>query len=107
MRQIIPNNNQKLTANEATKKDRRISSRKKLEIHVKKTICNIKQKLIQNHLIIIKADKDNTLVLLHADNIIKKSKTLFRKTTSKNYRKLSREINRKVFKIALTPAITY
>jgi hypothetical protein len=57
------NNIQKLTAKEATQKDRCTSSKKKLEIHKKKTIYNIKE----NHLIIKKADKGNTLVILHED----------------------------------------
>jgi hypothetical protein len=59
----------------------------KREIHERKLI-NIKRKINQNHLIIIKGDKGNTLVIIHENEYIKSVSTQTQKllkSTQHNY----------------------
>jgi hypothetical protein len=67
MRQLIANNIKKLVNKQKIKRDQHISIHSKYEYHKWNTLKSIKQKIKQNQLIVRKADKGNTLVIIHED----------------------------------------
>jgi hypothetical protein len=68
MRQIVANNIKKLINKYKTLNDRRITLKHKRDIRERKLIYNIKEKIKSNLLVIVKADKGNTLVILQEDD---------------------------------------
>jgi hypothetical protein len=67
MRQNVTNKLQILINKVTIEKERRPTYKIKQESQEKKLINNIKKKMIQNNLIVTKADKGNTLVIIHQD----------------------------------------
>jgi hypothetical protein len=64
MRQIVANNIQKLENKQYSRKEKNRTERAKLEWWTMKTI---QQKIQHNQLIVTKADKGNTLIIVHRD----------------------------------------
>jgi hypothetical protein len=67
MRQNVTNKLQILINKEIIEKERRPTYKIKQENQEKKPINNIKNYMIQNNLIATRADKGNTIVILHQD----------------------------------------
>jgi riboflavin synthase len=91
MRQIVVNNIQKLINEQEIQKESRQTHKLKLELHEQHTINSIK-KINKNQLIVTKAGKGNTLVILHKDNYNNKIKEFI---TNNNYIKLPYDIRNK------------
>jgi predicted HAD superfamily phosphohydrolase YqeG len=89
MRQLVANNSQKIINREATQKGKRTTLQMKHHGYEKKIINNIKTQMIQNHLIITKADKDNTLVTMHEHEYNEKVEEFI---SNNNFTKLSQDI---------------
>jgi hypothetical protein len=71
MKQLVANNLQKLIKKDYHKRNKTRYSQKE---HTEwRTIKNIKQKLINNHSMIAKADKGNTLIIFIKPNDINES----------------------------------
>jgi hypothetical protein len=92
MRQLVANNLQKNTDREATEKVKRTTLQMKHYSYEKKLINNIKTKMMQNHLIITKADKGNTLVIIHEHEYNEKVQEFI---SNNNFTKLSQDITNK------------
>jgi hypothetical protein len=67
MRQLVANNIKKIINTENTKTNRRQTTLQKREVQEQKLIRNIKKKLNDKQLFITKADKGNTIVILHKE----------------------------------------
>jgi hypothetical protein len=72
-RQFVANNIQKLVNKQKTLKEQRTTIHTKRNHQEWNTLKNIKQKLNDNQLVVTKADKGNTLVILHKDDYYKKN----------------------------------
>jgi hypothetical protein len=92
MRQLVANNIPKLIHKQNTNQDRRQTTRQKMEIRERKLIHHIKKKITDNQLIITKADKGNTLVILHKDTYNEKVKEFM---IQNNFTKLTHDITSK------------
>jgi hypothetical protein len=92
MRQLIANNIKKITNKHNSLKERRHTNHTKREHLEWNTIKNLKQKINQNQLIVTKADKGNTLVILHRDDYNNKIEEFI---TKNNFTKLPHDITSK------------
>jgi predicted nucleic acid binding AN1-type Zn finger protein len=77
MRQLVTNSIQKLINNQKTSKDQRTTTHIRRESHECNTLKSIKQKINLNQLIVTKADKSNTLVVIRKDDYYKKSRVYY------------------------------
>jgi hypothetical protein len=68
LRQAVANNIQKLVNKQNTLKDQCTTIHIKRNYHKWNTLKNIKQKLNHNQLLVTKADKSNTLIIIHKDD---------------------------------------
>jgi hypothetical protein len=68
IRQLVANNIQKLINKQQTKKESRQTHKEKIEAREHRLIKDIKKKIEQNQLIVTKADKGNSLVILHKED---------------------------------------
>jgi hypothetical protein len=92
MRHLVANNIHKLIHKQNTYQDRRKTTRQKMEIREGKLIYHIKKKITDNKLIITKADKGNTLVILQKDVYNEKVKEFM---IQNNFTKLTHDITSK------------
>jgi hypothetical protein len=77
MRHHIAKNIQKIINKQTDQKDQRITNFSKRTKHEWHTLHNIKHKINQNHLIITKADKGNTIVIMHNDSYNEKNQRIY------------------------------
>jgi hypothetical protein len=76
MRQLVANNIKKLVRKQKTLKERPQTAQLKLEYQERNLVKNIRQKIIQNHLLVTEANKGNTRVILYKEDYVKKYKNL-------------------------------
>ena len=92
-KQLVANNLQKLIKKEYGKSNKIHIQNEKIEWN---TLKNIKQKLINSHSMIVKADKGNTLVILKKEDYIYKLDTFI---NNNNFTELSHDITNKMQQI--------
>jgi hypothetical protein len=95
LRQLVANNIKLLINKQKTNKDQRTTTHTK-RLHQEWNILkNIKHKIEQNQLVITKADKGNTLVIIHKDEYHNKIQEFI---NNNNFNKLPSDITNKVQK---------
>jgi hypothetical protein len=93
MRQITANKIQKLINKQNEKNDSRRTFKEKLAALEEKLIINIKNKIKQHQLILTKADKGNTLVIINQEDYDRKVNEFI---SNNNYTKLTCDITNKL-----------
>jgi hypothetical protein len=93
MRQITANNIQKLIRKQNMKKDSRRTYREKLASHEHRLLINIKKKMTQYQLIVIKAAKVITLIIMYKKDYDKKVNKFI---NNNNYTNLTHDITNKL-----------
>jgi quinol monooxygenase YgiN len=88
MRQAVANKLKTLINHEETQKERKVTHETKQQIHEKKLINSIKKKMKENNLAVTKADKGNTLIVMHQDEYNQKVDEFI---TQNNFTKLTRD----------------
>jgi hypothetical protein len=94
LRQLVANNIKVLINKQKANKEQRVTTHTKRQYQEWNTLRNIKHKMEQNQLIITKADKGNTLVIMYKDEYYKKKTEEF--INNNNFNKLPSNITNKV-----------
>jgi hypothetical protein len=92
MRQLIANKLQKLINQEKAKNNNKNAYATKQAKYEKQLVCNMKKKINENDLIITKADKSNTLIIMKQDEYNQKTTEFM---TNNNYIALPKDQTKK------------